>query len=552
MNQDCVKRDSRPERRNCFARIIRTLEWSTVDFLWKRGPAGDTLDRESAFPNRAVIRSRPYPQEARTVGCVLVRRSMLTTFILLLAPLDARSQSPTREPSPQPAKQAPAPAPPTILRPKKKGWNTPWARAPEWSLWHPLHLKAMQHYTEGDFAQAQVDLEQIVRDCGEFDFNQFMNKNDYIRQIWEKMPAERDINQFLEANNLGILGCAHVARGHYDEAEHFFTESLAYFKSRSGASWSINTGIAGQRAAFLLAARGRYQEAADLERLALTHVETIDWGQCTLPPPSCVAMIRVALAEIEIARGRLPAADQCLRRAANVQVVQRHIKVGPTAVDQAALICVSAHLRYQQGRYSEAYNLWGQALELIRSISKDNPLGGYSLDGLGEVDLIRGNLGPAAAHFREALAVREGALGKQHREVAYSLDGLGRVAVARGDRNAAGRHFQRASEILEKALGPDHPDTAEIAAHSKALDRRDGGPTPQPPRFLAIPTFVVLGWWYTYSGSDWVSLAKALDKKDAKTLKKDRVEPARPVAVGAKNRKACSGEETGRGHGATV
>jgi len=187
-------------------------------------------------------------------------------------------------------------------------------------------------------------------------------------------------------------------------------------------------------------------------------------------------------------------------------------------------------------------------LELIRTISKDNPLEGYPLEGLAEVELMRGELGQAEEHFRRALTVRENALGKWHREVAYSLDGLGRVAVARGDRDAAAREFRRASAILDDALGADHPDTVEVAAHAKSLDRpslQNGGPAPQGARFLAIPTLIVLGWWYAYAGSDWVALEKALEKKEAKTLKKAHVGPARPVAAGARDRKPDPVEKRG-------
>ncbi len=385
-----------------------------------------------------------------------------------------------------------------------------------------------------------------MRDCRDLDFRLLAGKNEYIKETFRRMPADGEINRFLEADNFGLLGCAHAAEGHYYEAEHFFSESVAYVKGRAGDQWSVNTGMTSQRLAFLHAARGRYQEAAELERLALNHVETMHPGPDALPPPSCVAMILVALADVEIARGRLPAADQCLRHAANIQAAQRQLKVVPAAVDQAALLCVTAHLRHQQGRNSEAYNLFGQALELIRTISRDNPLEGYPLDGLAEVELTRGNLDQAEGGFRKSLAVREKALGTSHREVAYSLDGLGRVAVARGDRDAAEVSFHRASAILDEALGADHPDTEEVAAHARSLGRRspsNGVASAQPARFLAIPTLIVLGWWYAYAGTDWVGLERALEKKAAKISKKADLESARPTASGPKLRKVAPTKE---------
>ena len=155
-----------------------------------------------------------------------------------------------------------------------------------------------------------------------------------------------------------------------------------------------------------MAARGRYASAADRYRLALAQIEG-NQAQIGLPPAPCVAMILVALADVELARGRGGAAEQCLRRAEHVQEAQHQLGIGPAPLDRAALLTVFAQLRHCQSRYSEGYEAYTEALELIRTIRKDHPLTAYCLDGLGEIDLARGRLDESEDHFRESLAVRQ-------------------------------------------------------------------------------------------------------------------------------------------------
>ena len=66
----------------------------------------------------------------------------------------------------------------------------------------------------------------------------------------------------------------------------------------------------------------------------------------------------------------------------------------------------------------------------------------------------------AGAGFSRALAIREKALGPDHRDVAASLRGLASVCVERGDYARAEPLMKRALAIAEKAMGPDNPALA--------------------------------------------------------------------------------------------
>jgi len=91
--------------------------------------------------------------------------------------------------------------------------------------------------------------------------------------------------------------------------------------------------------------------------------------------------------------------------------------------------------------------------------------------------------------LRDALAIREKALGPEHSLTAESLDGLAALLGTLGDIAGARPLYERALAIREKALGPEHPDTAQSHNNLAALleEQRDfAGARPLHERALAI------------------------------------------------------------------
>lgn len=308
-----------------------------------------------------------------------------------------------------------------------------------------------------------------------------------------------------------MVGALLAARGEYDAAEAHFAESAAFAARYFDGGKSEIEGMARSGQAFVRGARGRYDEAVRLGRLALAHYENSIQGG-GVPMPGVMGRTYMALALGEIARDRLDSATLYLDKAEAVQEVQRKLKFGPKPLDEAALHVVRGHLRWRQGRLSEAADLHAEGLRLAREVREGHPMEAFALVGLGEVELARGRLDPAEAHFREALKVREAALGKEHRELAYCLDGLGRVAAARGKGPEAVDLLRRAAAILKGSLGPDHPDTRRVAAHLELArnprpEARSGakaepkGKPAEPARYLAIPS--LLGDDEIYHGKEW-------------------------------------------------
>jgi tetratricopeptide (TPR) repeat protein len=83
------------------------------------------------------------------------------------------------------------------------------------------------------------------------------------------------------------------------------------------------------------------------------------------------------------------------------------------------------------------------------------------LNRAGDYLLGRAVYTQAASLLREALAIRERALGPEHRDTAESLHSLSMALKAQGDFVGARALLERALAIRERALGPEHPDTAQ-------------------------------------------------------------------------------------------
>jgi tetratricopeptide (TPR) repeat protein len=386
--------------------------------------------------------------------------------------------------------------------------------------WNPHYLAGKEYFVEGHYDKALTELTQNVADCDEIDFDTLRRQNGYFEHIWNTIPGMgQSPHAFIRASNLQWVAAALAALGQYDLAESRFTEMDNYAERCFPGRLSTFQGCSCQGLAFLLAARGRYQQAAERYRLALTHIEG-NQAQIGLPPAPCVAMILVALADVELACGRVTAAEQCIRRAERVQEAQHQIGIGPAPLDRAALLTVLAAVRNDQRRSSEAYDLFAQALEVIQNIRRDHPMTAYCLDGLGEIDLQRGRLEQSESHFRQSLAVRQAAMGEGHREVAYSTYGLSRVAAAQGKEDEAASLATKASSILTRELGPTHPDAAALEAQTKRpkAPSRTGADVTRS-RFLAMPTLLTVGWQVLHLGKDWRVIEANIRWREVKAAK---------------------------------
>ena len=178
--------------------------------------------------------------------------------------------------------------------------------------WNPHYLKGKAYFIEGHYDLALTELQLNVADCDQIDFESMKRQNSYFEHIWNNIPnMGQSPHDFIRSSNLQWVGATLAAQGHYDSAEMHFSEMANYAEQCFRGRMSTFQGCACQGLAFVWAARGRYAQAAERYRLALAHIEANE-SQIGLPPAPCVAMILVGLAEVELSRGRLAAAEQCL------------------------------------------------------------------------------------------------------------------------------------------------------------------------------------------------------------------------------------------------
>lgn len=117
-------------------------------------------------------------------------------------------------------------------------------------------------------------------------------------------------------------------------------------------------------------------------------------------------------------------------------------------------------LIYVQGDYAGASAWLDRAVNITESYSSDAPEIGVTLNNLGQVRLMTGDLEAAKAAFQQAIHITEAHYGPDHPDVAQQINNLGRVLFAMGDIVSAKDYHERALRITEQTFGPDHPEVA--------------------------------------------------------------------------------------------
>ncbi len=126
---------------------------------------------------------------------------------------------------------------------------------------------------------------------------------------------------------------------------------------------------------------------------------------------------------------------------------------------QAAMMTVMGEVYRELALYEEAVPLLEQAVAVRRRLdSRDGLELAETLHALAWAKQELGEHAASEELYREALELRQAALGPLHPQVARSVEGLGQVLNLQGEFDAALEHHRRALRILELNLGPDHPE----------------------------------------------------------------------------------------------
>lgn len=128
---------------------------------------------------------------------------------------------------------------------------------------------------------------------------------------------------------------------------------------------------------------------------------------------------------------------------------------------QARMLEVVGLTRQRMGAYERSLPLLERSLALRREVfGREHEQVAASLNHLGALHRLRGDLAAAEPHLREALAMRRDLLGDEHEDVAVTADELARVHEALGDYDRAEPLYREALATRRALLGDRHRQTA--------------------------------------------------------------------------------------------
>jgi tetratricopeptide (TPR) repeat protein len=112
------------------------------------------------------------------------------------------------------------------------------------------------------------------------------------------------------------------------------------------------------------------------------------------------------------------------------------------------------------GKYQEAENMHRQALELReKALGKEHPDTLMSMNNLAAVLRQQGKYEEAEQMHRQTLGLRERVLGKEHPNTLTSMNNLAIVLNRQGKYEEAEQMHRQTLELRERVLGKEHPDT---------------------------------------------------------------------------------------------
>jgi tetratricopeptide (TPR) repeat protein len=128
-----------------------------------------------------------------------------------------------------------------------------------------------------------------------------------------------------------------------------------------------------------------------------------------------------------------------------------------------------------QGSFAKAEPLCRQALAMRQQLlGKEHPHVATSLSNLAELYRSEGCYEEAEPLFRQVLAMRQKLLGKEHPDVAASLNNLAFLYTSQGRYEEAEPLFQEALAMHQQLLGKEHPHVATSLNNLAELYRSEG------------------------------------------------------------------------------
>jgi serine/threonine-protein kinase len=238
----------------------------------------------------------------------------------------------------------------------------------------------------------------------------------------------------------------------------------------SGAK-RLQAGLADQPAtkAALLATVGAVYDSLGQYKEALP----ILTESLTLQPPSHDRSRITTLLELGRAHwnaGDLAGAEAPLQEALHLS----QSDFGAASQETGRALWALGVLRYQQGRFVDAKELYNRGLNILESAAAPAPDVSAVLDDLAQVYVSQQQWPLAKQTYERALQVDRRALGDDHPRVAMRMNNLAVVAQNLGDLKLAESMFLDAIRRDERAYGDQHPETGAARGNYGLLLQREG------------------------------------------------------------------------------
>jgi tetratricopeptide (TPR) repeat protein len=108
---------------------------------------------------------------------------------------------------------------------------------------------------------------------------------------------------------------------------------------------------------------------------------------------------------------------------------------------------------------------WQAAIEEAEKFAKGDGRLVTSIEGLAQVQFLKGNHAEAESLYKRALALRESAQGNDHQDIATVLNNLGAVYFKRGFYKDAMSHFERSLALRRKCFPAEHLEVGKSLYH---------------------------------------------------------------------------------------
>jgi serine/threonine protein kinase len=176
------------------------------------------------------------------------------------------------------------------------------------------------------------------------------------------------------------------------------------------------------------------------------------------------------VANARIGTGNLPGAEPPLQDALHIS----QSEFGAKSIESGRTLWALGRLRFQQGRFGEAKDLFVQSLAILRTDNAPQTDISSLLDDLARV-YTRGQQWLLAKQtYERALDIDRRVLGDDHPRISQYLDNLAFVAQNMGDLKQAEILYRDALNRKEATYGERHPETVMTKGNYGLLLQREG------------------------------------------------------------------------------